>query len=429
MPSSITNTAPSAFRAWALKRGLAEDLVIAPYASVMALMVDPEAACANLRRLATTAASDAYGFYEAIDYTPSRLPRGPEQRHRSILHGPPPGHGFLSLGLCAARSAHAAAIRIRSRVPRHRTAAAGARPQSRVRSIRIPPKSRATRERASATPAATCRVFTNPATAVPEVHLLSNGRYHVVVTAAGGGYSRWRDLAVTRWREDATRDCWGTFCYLRDVDNGEFWSAAYQPDAQATPSPTKPSSPRPAPNSAAAMATSKRTLEISVSPEDDIELRRITHHQPRRRTRTIELTSYAEVVLAAAGGRHRPSRLSAICSCKPKSFAQRQAILCTRRPRSAGEKPPWMFHLMTVHGDDSGDDLLRNRSRSNSSAAAAPSPIPAAMHRRAADRQRGIRPRSHRRHPQHRRRRTRTKPSAFDIVTGIAETREARDRA
>ena len=61
---------------------------------------------------------------------------------------------------------------------------------------------------------------------VPEVHLLSNGRYHVAVTAAGGGYSRWRDLAVTRWREDSTRDCWGTFCYLRDVETGEFWSTA-----------------------------------------------------------------------------------------------------------------------------------------------------------------------------------------------------------
>src|SRR5687767_14194909 len=62
------------------------------------------------------------------------------------------------------------------------------------------------------------RVLTNPTPVAPEVHLLSNGRYHVVVTSAGGGYSRWRDLALTRWREDATRDCWGTFIYLRNVD-------------------------------------------------------------------------------------------------------------------------------------------------------------------------------------------------------------------
>ena len=78
------------------------------------------------------------------------------------------------------------------------------------------------------------RVFTNPNLQAPEVHLLSNGRYHVVVSNAGGGYSRWREFAVTRWREDATRDCWGTFIYLRDLSTGEFWSAAHQPCRRAT---------------------------------------------------------------------------------------------------------------------------------------------------------------------------------------------------
>src|SRR5208282_5739835 len=78
------------------------------------------------------------------------------------------------------------------------------------------------------------RVFSDPGGPVPEVHLLSNGRYHVVITSAGGGYSRWRDLAVTRWREDATRDCWGMFVYLRDMATGEFWSTAYQPVLRTT---------------------------------------------------------------------------------------------------------------------------------------------------------------------------------------------------
>src|SRR5437879_8821261 len=78
------------------------------------------------------------------------------------------------------------------------------------------------------------RISTNPASRTPEVHLLSNGRYHVVISNAGGGYSRWHDLAVTRWREDGTRDCWGTFIYLRDVATGEFWSTAYQPTLRAT---------------------------------------------------------------------------------------------------------------------------------------------------------------------------------------------------
>src|SRR6185437_12713401 len=73
------------------------------------------------------------------------------------------------------------------------------------------------------------RVFMTPGTRSPEVHLLSNGRYHVAVTAAGGGYSRWRDLAVTRWHEDATRDCWGSFCYVRDLASGALWSNTWQP--------------------------------------------------------------------------------------------------------------------------------------------------------------------------------------------------------
>src|SRR4029079_1543059 len=75
----------------------------------------------------------------------------------------------------------------------------------------------------------TMRVFTEPSGPVPEVHLLSNGRYHVVITNAGGGYSRWHDFAVTRWRGDPTRDCFGTFCYLRDLDSGALWSTAWQP--------------------------------------------------------------------------------------------------------------------------------------------------------------------------------------------------------
>ncbi len=123
------------------------------------------------------------------------------------------------------------------------------------------------------------RVFSSPDTPMPEVQLLSNGRYHVMVTNAGGGYSRWKDIAVTRWREDSTCDNWGTFCYIRDVTSGEFWSTAYQPTLKR-------------PESYEAIFSEARAefrrrdhdfdthTEIAVSPEDDIELRRIHHHQP-----------------------------------------------------------------------------------------------------------------------------------------------------
>ena len=179
------------------------------------------------------------------------------------------------------------------------------------------------------------RVFATPLTTVPEVHLLSNGRYHVAVTAAGGGYSRWRDLAITRWREDSTRDCWGTFCYVRDVTSNEFWSVAQQPTAR-----------RPASYEAVysqGRAEFRRRdgdiethLEISVSPEDDIELRRISITNRGRSPRTIELTTYAEVVLAPAAADAAHPAFSNLF-VQTQLVRDRQAILCTRRPRSASE--------------------------------------------------------------------------------------------
>src|SRR6185295_18123610 len=121
----------------------------------------------------------------------------------------------------------------------------------------------------------TMRILTEPGASAPEVHLLSNGRYHLMISSAGGGYSRWRELAVTRWREDPTRDCWGSFTYLRDVASGRFWSAAFQPTI-------KPSKPYEAIFTQGRAEFRRRDeeidthTEIAVSPEDDIELRRVT---------------------------------------------------------------------------------------------------------------------------------------------------------
>ena len=63
----------------------------------------------------------------------------------------------------------------------------------------------------------------------PNVCLLSNGSYSVMLTQAGSGYSTRDGLDVTRWREDATSDCWGQYCYIRDLDGGRAWSAGRQP--------------------------------------------------------------------------------------------------------------------------------------------------------------------------------------------------------
>src|SRR5207302_6394977 len=143
------------------------------------------------------------------------------------------------------------------------------------------------------------RVLTTPDTAIPEVQLLSNGRYHVMITNAGGGYSRWKDMAVTRWREDSTCDNWGTFCYIRDVASGEFWSTAYQPTLKQSKNYEVIFSEGRAEFRRRDHDFETHT-EIVVSPEDDIELRRIRITNGSRTSRTIEITSYAEIVLASS---------------------------------------------------------------------------------------------------------------------------------
>jgi len=210
-----------------LKRGLGEDLVVAPYASVLALMVAPEAACLNLQRLAASGLAGTLGLFEAIDYTPSRQRRGESS---AVVRSYMAHHQAMSFLSCAylllAKPMQkrfesdpllqATLLLLQERIPRATRFHSNASALSGLRA-------------AGGSPEMPVRVLTSPDTAIPEVQLLSNGRYHVMVTNAGGGSSRWKDLAVTRWREDGTRDNWGTFCYLRDEASGEFWSTAYQP--------------------------------------------------------------------------------------------------------------------------------------------------------------------------------------------------------
>jgi len=333
-----------------LKRGLAEDRVVAPYASLLALMVAPEKACENLRRLAAEGCEGAYGFYEAIDYTPSRLPRGQTSALVQSFMAHHQGMSLLSLAYLlldqpmqrcfeADPAIQATTLLLQERIPKA-----------------VAPYLHTTELAQSRTVAGTAetpmRVFATPHTLTPEVQLLSNGRYHVMITNAGGGYSRWKDLAVTRWREDSTRDHWGTFCYLRDA-NGTFWSTAYQPALKRSDSYEAIFS-----ESRAEFRCRKHDLdthtEIAVSPEDDIELRRITITNRARKRRTLDLTSYAEVVLAmpAADAQHPGFSNLFVQS---EILRRRQAILCTRRPRSADETSPWMFHLVVVHGAETGE--------------------------------------------------------------------------
>jgi cyclic beta-1,2-glucan synthetase len=188
------------------------------------------------------------------------------------------------------------------------------------------------------------RIFDTPNSRSPEVHLLSNGRYHLAVTNAGGGYSRWRDLAITRWREDATRDCWGTFVYLRDTATGEFWSITFQPTLRPTEHYEVIFAGARAEYRQRQSDLEIRT-EICVSIEDDVELRRVTLTNHSHTQRFIELTSYAEVVLAVPPADAAHPVFSNLF-VQTEFVQANQSILCTRRPRSEGEIRPWLLHSM-----------------------------------------------------------------------------------
>ena len=142
------------------------------------------------------------------------------------------------------------------------------------------------------------RRYTTPHTLSPRAHLLSNGSYTVMVTNAGGGYSRRQQLALTRWREDITTDAWGSFCYVRDLDSGDVWSTTLPADGRARPTSMRSTF---APDRAVFRrldAGLETRTEVVVSPEDDAELRRVSITNHSHRARSLDLTSYAEVVLA-----------------------------------------------------------------------------------------------------------------------------------
>ena len=334
-----------------LKRGLAEDLVIAPYASALALMVAPEEACLNLERLAAEGFETRYGLYEAIDYTPSRLPHGQSRAVIRSFMAHHQGMSLLSLAhLLLDRPMQrrfesdplfqATMLLLQERIPKATAFYAHTTELSE-------------HHMASSALETPIRVFSTPETPNPEVQLLSNGRYHVMLTNAGGGYSRWQDLAVTRWREDRTCDNWGTFCYIQDVSSREFWSTAYQPTLKRSKRFEVIFSEGRAEFRGRDHDYDTHT-EIAVSPEDDIELRRIRITNRARTRRAIDVTSYAEVALA-------PPAAEALHPAFSNLFVQTEiirsqsAILCTRRPRSQSEQAPWMLHLMAVHGAEPGE--------------------------------------------------------------------------
>ncbi len=334
-----------------IKRGLGENTVIAPYATALAAMVDPQRAARNFARLAALGARGRYGFHEALDYTRSRVPEGARFALIRAFMAHHQGMTVIAIanvlldGRMRARfhsepSIRATELLLQERTPRD-VSVVPARAEALNTAARIDeaqlPEVR--------------RLFT-PHDAQPQTHLLSNGRYSVMLTSAGSGYSRWRDLGVTRWREDPTRDDSGSYLFLRDVESGAVWSAGYQPSGIE-------------PNSYAVTFTEDRaeiirtdgmittTLEVVVSPEDDAEVRRVSIANSGARRCDIEVTSYGELVLAppAADTAHPAfSKMFVQTEYLPKDAV----LLATRRRRSPEEPDVWAAHHAVIEGESIG---------------------------------------------------------------------------
>jgi cyclic beta-1,2-glucan synthetase len=325
-----------------LKRGLGADLVIAPYASLMGTMYEPALAAENLRQIQNIGGMGPYGFYEAIDFTPSRLPA---DRPHAVVKAYMAHHQGMALvalanvfkGFSMQRRFHAdpsiqaTELLLQERTPMTVGILTTPKETSLVESVKEPIEHVSRRYHTVNRP-------------IPTTQMLSNGAYSVMVTSAGSGFSRVRDLAVTRWREDVTRDHFGYFFYIKDRETKNVWSAGYQPVCLESESYE------------VSFAEDRvriiredfdivTELEIFVSPEENAEVRRITLMNRGSSERELEVTSYAEVVLNAqnADVAHPAfSNLFVETECVPEL----STLIASRRPRSDKDKRLWMMHSL-----------------------------------------------------------------------------------
>lgn len=328
-----------------LKRGLADDLVVAPYASLLAAPFRPKEVLANLEHLDAEGALGPMGYYEAIDYTGERLEAGQRRAIIKTYMAHHHGMSLVALNNCLNGNIMQARFHAEPRVQAAELLLQERSPH--LVPLDRPPEEHRVQEAPGRVAQTLVRRYITPHTVTPRAHVLSNGSMSVMVTNSGGGYTRWRDVAVTRWREDATCDGWGSFCYIRDVDTHAFWSSGFQPAGREADSYEVTF----APDRAVIRrrdADIETFTEVTVSPEDDAEIRRVSVTNHSRVLRELELTSYAEVVLTPQASDVAHPVFSNLF-IETTSVPEHHALICTRRPR--GREPRvYMGHVVAGRG-------------------------------------------------------------------------------
>ncbi|MBD3584905.1 glycosyl transferase [Salinimonas sp. HHU 13199] len=331
-----------------LKRGLAEDRVIAPYASGLATMIQPKAACKNYRRIADLGGRGRFGFYEALDFTISRLPantttcivRNFMAHHQGMtivaifnaLHG-----GLMRNRFHREPMIQACNSLLQERLPRN---VALSHPAMEINASEEIRKTQTNVE----------RVLDPKAPGAPQTHVLSNGRYSVMLTAAGAGYSHWKNMAITRWQADSTCDSDGFFIFIRDTATDKLWSTTLQPIGSSAYCQNGRFAEDYAQFSHR-QQTLTSTMEVVVSGEDDGEVRRVSLHNNGLKSKKLELTSYAELVLGNAANDNAHPAFSKLFI---QTFLHKDsgALIARRRRRTLDEPEIWAAHFAVVEGQE-----------------------------------------------------------------------------
>ena len=333
-----------------LRRGLADDHVVAPYATVLALAVDAGAAIRNLRELVRLGLVGAFGLFEAADFTPERVPAG--QRFLPIRAYMAHHQGMIlgALGNALCEDAHVRRFRedrrmrvmellLHERIPRELPSEPGReeellRPSSRQTAVPV----------LDAWQPAAMPV-------VPQVHMLANGRMASWISEAGGGRLLWHGQALTRWLPDACdRD--GLWIYVRDADSGAIWSVGRQPTGVQPEEAQTVFHPHMTEFHRRDHGIGLR-MEVGVAAGDDVEIRRLTVVNESDEVRTLEFTSYGEVVLAPSLEDERHPAFSKLF-VGSEHIPDLDGLLFTRRTRHPGEKPPVLLHRIVSNGTGPG---------------------------------------------------------------------------
>ena len=327
--------------ALALHPDIESEPVVAPYSTVLALMVDPGASLPNLKRLDGLGLAGPMGFYEAIDFS-----RAPKRGGLPgvVIYAYMAHHEGMSL-LALNNTLFAGNMQRRfHQDPRIRAVEPllfERVPTVKLQRGDLEVKPIPVRESPVEEPAE--RTWTEESQ-IPRAYVYGNGRYALMITNSGSGYSRWKDFELTRWRADTTLDDRGSYLYIRDLRLGAVWSAAHQPLTEAKRETT-------ATFSADHVEFHRQFLDIetvwsiTVAPDDDAELRRLVVTNHSRRTRQLEFTSYLELALAPHGADAAHPAFSKLFI--ETEYPEEGVLLARRRPRSPDEPSVWCAHVVT----------------------------------------------------------------------------------